>query len=113
MPKTTDTLCFEGDCAKMTGRARPCPVHDVDPSERYRVALNVLATFGSEVATLLAAVDGGATLVVTGPDPLGNSNSPRIGASIDSITGARHADAYGASLVEVLGELANKWRKQC
>jgi hypothetical protein len=22
------TLCYEGDCAKMTGRARPCPVHE-------------------------------------------------------------------------------------
>ena len=22
------TLCYEGDCAKMTGRARPCPIHD-------------------------------------------------------------------------------------
>lgn len=28
-PTTTDLLCYEGDCAKMTGRARPCPVHDV------------------------------------------------------------------------------------
>lgn len=27
-PRTTALLCYEGDCAKMTGRARPCPVHD-------------------------------------------------------------------------------------
>lgn len=24
-------LCFKGDCAKMTGRARPCPIHDSGP----------------------------------------------------------------------------------
>lgn len=26
--EATALLCYEGDCAKMTGRARPCPVHD-------------------------------------------------------------------------------------
>lgn len=26
-------LCYEGDCAKMTGRARPCPIHDAEPFE--------------------------------------------------------------------------------
>lgn len=30
-PRTTALLCYEGDCAKMTGRARPCPVHDAQP----------------------------------------------------------------------------------
>jgi len=25
---TNALLCYEGDCAKMTGRARPCPIHD-------------------------------------------------------------------------------------
>lgn len=34
-PRTTPLLCFEGDCSKMTGRARPCPTHDA-PRPRDR-----------------------------------------------------------------------------
>ncbi len=30
--RTNALLCFEGDCAKMTGRARPCPIHDEGPA---------------------------------------------------------------------------------
>ncbi len=29
-----ELLCMRGDCAKMTGRARPCPIHDTHGVKR-------------------------------------------------------------------------------
>lgn len=37
--EATAALCYEGDCAKMTGRARPCPVHDAQPPLPTRAEL--------------------------------------------------------------------------
>lgn len=60
------------------------------------------------VASIFAAVNGGATFVLAGPDPLG---APGYGGTLESATGARHADSYGAHLSTVLVELADKWGK--
>ncbi len=58
---------------------------------------------------IIHAVNEGATFVLAGPDPLG---SPGFGANLESSTGARHADAYGAHLSTVLQQLVDKWSKQ-
>lgn len=61
-PRTTSLLCYEGDCAKMTGRARPCPVHDapaqaVEPDEHCPVCKRVTNRVRAESAeATLAAV---------------------------------------------------------
>jgi hypothetical protein len=86
----------------------------VDTAQRRRIsaALNELAGMGSDICTLLEGIQGGATLVITGPDPLGRSDVPRFGASIESATGAREAHAMGSDLPRLLSDLAASWVKQ-
>lgn len=74
-------------------------------------ALNELAAVGSHLAHLFSIVSAGATLVVTGPDPLGPVGSPRFGCSLESTTGTRHADAYGSTLAVVFDQLLTEWGK--
>lgn len=114
----------------------PCPGHRSDPArpgfcslcgspcesrprreaseqqQRTSSALAELAAMGSDVCALLAAVQGGATLVISGPDPLGSRTSPRFGATIQSATGAREAHATGSDLPRLLSDLAKSWSKQ-
>jgi len=93
-----------------------CPaitIHSTDTAcpRHGDIALNELAVVGSHVCQLFAIVSAGATLVVTGPDPLGPFGSPRFGCSLESTTGARHADAYGSTLAVVFDQLLTEWSK--
>ena len=63
------------------------------------------------LAKMLEAVRNGATFVLTGPDPFGPKNAPRFGASIESTSGARHADAYGENPSVVFEQLVAEWAK--
>lgn len=77
----------------------------------------IAATFPSphlglahELLTILDAVDGGGTVVLTGPDLL--SRVRNYGVRIESSTGARFADAYGPELGAVLVEAVKIWRSK-
>lgn len=110
-------LCYQGDCEKMTGRARPCPIHDV-PSARNVGAEHYLQGWLLElcnlrvVAIILEAVNAGATLVLTGPGSLVDPSYRGFGATLESETGARNANAEGKTLGPVLVEIAAKWSDQ-
>lgn len=101
----------------------PCPEHEKQElgrlaaehglqSTRITAALSELAGMGSDICSLLHAVQGGATLVLAGPDPLGNIHAPRFGATLESATGARHASVYGSDLPRLLSDLVANWVKQ-
>lgn len=83
------------------------PGHPSAQSERTSSALSELAAMGSDICTLLAAVQAGATLVLTGPDPLGSSQ--RFGATIESATGARYVHGTDRELSRLLSDLAKQW----
>jgi len=83
--------------------------HGEAKSRRIIEALSELAGMGSDFCALLAAVQGGATLVITGPDPLGRNDVPRFGASLESTSGAIEAHAMGSELPRLLSDLAKSW----
>jgi hypothetical protein len=88
------------------------PLKNIEPWSPASHALGELAVMGSDVATLFAAVDAGATFVITGPDPLRSDRKiPRFGATLESHTGSREANASGDSLVAVIADIAAQWRK--
>lgn len=62
------------------------------------------------IAIVLAAVTGGATLMLTGPDLLSGERS--IAATLESSSGASYASVEGQSIGPVLVELARRWLLQ-
>lgn len=62
---------------------------------------------------VLGVVASGGTLAISGPSFTAPLGSPRYGASLESSSGAIHADAYGDTLHGVLQELERQWRAQC
>jgi hypothetical protein len=110
---------FDGDKLCLTC-GKPWPCTDAAPARGIVVenctieashALGELAVMGSDVATVFAAVDSGATFVITGPDPLMSTRAPRFGATLESHSAAREANASGESLIQVLAEIARQWRR--
>lgn len=92
-------------------QVRDITIENCELQAPSHAALGELAAMGSDVASLLAAVDAGATLVMTGPDPLGSTAAPRFAGSIESNGGAREAHATGAALLEMVAGLATAWRR--
>jgi hypothetical protein len=87
--------------------AKDCP--RIVTLSRTSAALSELASVGSDVCALLAAVQGGATLVITGPDSHARKGVPHFGASLESSDGAREAHAMGNDLPRLLRDLAQSW----
>lgn len=90
--------------------AKHCPTITLAEVSRTAAALSELAGIGSDVCTLLAAVQEGATLVLTGPGSHDRRGAPRFGASLESADGAREAHAMGDDLPRLLGDLVKCWR---
>jgi hypothetical protein len=65
-----------------------------------------------DVAPVLDIVAEGATLVLSGPDPLAPAGSTPFAATLESATGARCANAYGASIKDVFEQLLAQWGEQ-
>lgn len=65
------------------------------------------------LARLLEQLQGGGTLVLTGPDPLApkGMKAPKLGASMESATATRFADAYGDTFAEIFQQLLDGWSK--
>ncbi len=62
---------------------------------------------------LISAIDGGATLVVAGPDRTGQGPVSRtFGATLESVTGARCANAYATDFRTLVVELLREWQQQ-
>lgn len=99
-----------GEMGEFIGPADTRQVAAVEATRaRTAAALAELAGIGSDVCALLHAVQGGATLVITGPDPIGRTGAPKFGASLESATGAREAHAMGDDLPRLLSDLVKCW----
>jgi len=62
---------------------------------------------------LITAINGGATLVVAGPDRTNLGPIARtFGATLESVSGARCANAYSTDFRTVLIELMREWQQQ-
>lgn len=101
--ETADDECRDG-CTLPRGHNGRCS------NDPISSALDDLAGFGSDVATLLAAVDGGGHLQLDGPSLLcvRGPQNPFVGY-LESNSGARNAAATGQTLAAVVRELAQKW----
>jgi hypothetical protein len=111
-------ICWE----KEPGHAKHCtrgPTPQHADAIAYKLELEIAMGLNYDrsgpallgLAKVLEAVRNGATFVLTGPDPFGPKNAPRFGASIESTSGARHADAYGEDAAVVFEQLVAEWAK--
>ena len=63
----------------------------------------------STLRVLLDAVQGGASLVMLGPDPLEPMRVQMFSATLESASGARRVAKHGPELLGVLAALAREW----
>lgn len=96
----------------LPAHAAPCPIAKaLRQRETQPPAVDAEGLPKLPLSILLEAVMCGGTLVISGPGSIAPSPQAAntFGASLESETGARHAHSVGATLAQVLSDLAQKW----